>query len=140
MRREKAANRLAGYFSLLGVLVFVVLGLGSIVTFALKGPDLGFLMVVGTLGAYALVAHLISRVHVWAWRGIALAKYQQEVPAFVLQRALEIKKELPEAEFSIELLAQTSRFADPFLVVYCVGERYYVDVWDEPNFQAERQS
>lgn len=80
------------------------------------------------------------------WRLTKLREYKQPVPEFVLQKAIEIKRELPEAEFYIDQLA-----VDPFLIVSLVEiadhaincEREldsetaaYVEVWAEPKFEA----
>jgi hypothetical protein len=83
------------------------------------------------------------------WRITSLKNYGQQVPEFVLQKAVEIKRELPEAMFYVEQLA-----IDPFLIVtlkplndfvssYNTLKRVldaetaaYVEVWSEPKFEA----
>jgi hypothetical protein len=83
------------------------------------------------------------------WRLTKLKEYKQQVPEFVLQKAVEIKKLLPEAEFYVEQLA-----VDPFLIVslaplsdFVMTDRTlnramdpemsaYVEVWSEPKFEA----
>ncbi len=80
------------------------------------------------------------------WRLTRLRDYQAPVPEFVLAKAVEIKRELPEAEFYIDQLA-----VDPFLIVsllplvdYVTNHRReldqetaaYVEVWAEPKFEA----
>jgi hypothetical protein len=83
------------------------------------------------------------------WRVTSLKEYTEQVPEFVLQKAVEIKRELPEAMFYVEQLAQ-----DPFLIVtlepltdFVSHERTlereldpetaaYVEVWSEPKFEA----
>lgn len=79
------------------------------------------------------------------WRLKNLREYKQPVPEFVLSKAVEIKKELPEAEFYIDQLA-----VDPFLIVSLVPlvdfnynksrgldpeMSAYIEVWDEPKFE-----
>lgn len=65
------------------------------------------------------------------WERVALAEYGEEVPLYVLRKAVEIKKRLSDAEFYIEQHAK-----DPFLIVRCGGEEHYVEVWQEPRFEA----
>jgi hypothetical protein len=83
------------------------------------------------------------------WRITSLKNYGQQVPEFVLQKAVEIKRELPEAMFYVEQLA-----IDPFLIVtlkplndYVSSHNTlkrvldaetaaYVEVWSEPKFEA----
>ena len=65
------------------------------------------------------------------WERVPLAGYQEDVPLHVLERAVAIKKQLPGAEFYVE-----QRAKDPFLIVKCDEEEYYVEVWQEPRFEA----
>ncbi len=83
------------------------------------------------------------------WRVTPLKEYTEPVPEFVLQKAVEIKRELPEAMFYVEQLAE-----DPFLLVtlhaladFVSHERTlareldpetaaYIEVWSEPKFEA----
>jgi hypothetical protein len=82
------------------------------------------------------------------WRLTKLKDYKAPVPEYVLQKAVEIKKILPEAEFYVEQLA-----VDPFLIVtlkplndFMSPEMTlnreldpemaaYVEVWSEPKFE-----
>jgi hypothetical protein len=66
-----------------------------------------------------------------------LASYPSPVPEFALSHALEIKRELPEAQFCVEHLGWHD--PDPFLVLIVEGVRYHIDVWDEPSFEGVRQ-
>jgi hypothetical protein len=81
------------------------------------------------------------------WRITPLSSYAKPVPEFVLAKAVEIKRELPEANFYIDELA-----IDPFLIVsmgtlpdFVVNQpsrhldtemAVYVDTWSEPKFEA----
>jgi hypothetical protein len=83
------------------------------------------------------------------WRITPLKDYRQPVPEFALQKAIEIKRELPEAMFYVEQLA-----IDPFLIVtltplqdFMTFSRTltreldpetaaYVEAWSEPKFEA----
>lgn len=82
------------------------------------------------------------------WRLTRLENYAGEVPKFVLRKAVEIKRELPEAYLYIDQLA-----IDPFLIV-SLTELYdystncsrqldretaaYIEVWSEPKFEATK--
>jgi hypothetical protein len=68
------------------------------------------------------------------WRKVPLAKYQGSVPEFALSRAIEIKERLPKVEFHVEELVVDKRY-DPFLIATCGRERFYIDVWDEREFE-----
>lgn len=86
------------------------------------------------------------------WDVTPLGEYHQKVPHFVLSKALEVKKALPEAQFFVEHLKE-----DPFLIVttkkiaaYGMTGRHgtlgkdaakqddvmYLEVWDEKSFEA----
>ena len=80
----------------------------------------------------------------WSWRRemtwnlSPIEKFKNPIPAFVLNKAIQIKKALPECEILIESLEQS---ADPFLIVRLKSARgygyegYYVEVWDESSFE-----
>lgn len=68
------------------------------------------------------------------WEAYNLVGYEKPVPEFVLNKALEIKEEVPDVEFMIEEL---TIHPDPFLVAVLGKERYHVEVWDEPKFEAK---
>ena len=70
------------------------------------------------------------------WCAYALAQYSRAVPEFAISRAIELKRELPDAQFFVEEIV-TSRI-DPFMYMVCGGETYYLDVWDEPGFEGRR--
>jgi hypothetical protein len=81
------------------------------------------------------------------WRLTKLGNYTQPVPEFVLQKAVEIKREVPAAAFYVDQLA-----VDPFLIVslgplkdWVVNApsraldpetAAYVEVWSEPKFES----
>ena len=48
----------------------------------------------------------------------------------------EIKERLPKVEFYVDELRAVRRY-DPFLVVACGRERFYIDVWDEHDFEVK---
>jgi hypothetical protein len=67
------------------------------------------------------------------WQTTPLSEYKEPVPEFALRYAIEIKKKIPQVEFSIRHFVS----ADPFLVVHYEGKDYYIAVWGEPDFKAE---
>jgi hypothetical protein len=70
------------------------------------------------------------------WHTVPLRDYDGEVPEYVLSRALEVKEKMPNAEFEVQELRVAKRY-DPFLIVYCGRERFYIDAWDEKPFEEE---
>ncbi len=70
------------------------------------------------------------------WHLVPLRKYKGGVPEFAISKAVEIKERLPKAEFYVDELRAVKRY-DPFLVVTCGRERFYIDVWDERDFEVK---
>jgi hypothetical protein len=64
------------------------------------------------------------------WERVPLPEYQDDVPLHVLEKAIAIKKQLAAAEFYVE-----QRAKDPFLIVKCDEDEYYVEVWQEARFE-----
>ncbi len=83
-----------------------------------------------------------SQTQFWGpgWRKEEIGAYKLPVPEFVLNKAIQIKREIPDARIFIESLQD---FPDPFLVIAtkhpqyeCLNEEeYYVEVWEEPKFE-----
>lgn len=77
-----------------------------------------------------------------SWKEIPLDKYKKAVPTFVLNKAVQIAEEMPTAEFAIEEMVTTRHRIqlnpDPFLIVSYGDEKYYIEVWDEPDFEAKQ--
>lgn len=69
------------------------------------------------------------------WADVPLASYGKPVPEFVIRKCLEIKKHAPEATFFVDELREERHTLDPFMVVVLGGERAYIEVWDEPEFE-----
>jgi hypothetical protein len=59
----------------------------------------------------------------------------RNVPEFVKAKASEIANLLPDATFTVEQLRTEKKIYDPFLIVSYVDESYYVEVWEEPEFE-----
>lgn len=71
------------------------------------------------------------------WTESELSKYSGVIPDHALQKAIEIKRELPEVEFVVESLEHSD---DPFLIAIVKKGSYdydsaYIEVWDEPKFE-----
>jgi hypothetical protein len=60
-----------------------------------------------------------------------------DVPEFVKAKAAEIASRLPEATFTVEELRSERRVYDPFLIVSYSDESYYIEVWDELDFECK---
>jgi hypothetical protein len=60
-----------------------------------------------------------------------------DVPEFVWAKAREIASCLPEATFAVEQLQSERRIYDPFLIVSHADESYYIEVWDESEFERQ---
>ena len=80
------------------------------------------------------------------WRSFNLKGYEKPVPRWALQTAIETKAALESrgvaCEFFVVELVE-SEDCDPFLLVHarvgdCV-ESHYLEVWEEPGFDAPRQ-
>ncbi len=59
------------------------------------------------------------------------------VPEFISAKVGEITSSLPEAIFTVEQLRSERQLYDPFLIVSYSEESYYVDVWNEPEFERD---
>jgi hypothetical protein len=90
---------------------------------------------------FAMAAYFGNN-HVWArtfsWKMEPLSSHAKQVPLFALSRATEIIELLPEAKFSVESLTWKDEVLDPFLVMEVAGKKFYLDVWEEPKFEARR--
>lgn len=76
------------------------------------------------------------------WENYPLRGYEGNVPEFVLEKAVNIAKALPQTEFQIVQLVErsdrkerTQRLPDPFLIASLGNERYYIEVWDEKEYE-----
>lgn len=73
-----------------------------------------------------------------SWTETKIEEYKQPIPEFVLNKAVQIKKAIPEAQIVISHLEM---HPDPFLVVrleerqYLYSESYFVECWEEPKFE-----
>jgi hypothetical protein len=77
-----------------------------------------------------------------SWKACSIAEFPGNIPEFVLAKAVQLKQELPKVRFEIEsLYGERERIIrplpDPFLVAILEDERYYIDVWDEKEYEAK---
>ena len=108
-------------------------------------PSSWFESLVWLLAVASMVAAGVFLVHssdfraTNAWERTTLSSYSGNVPEFALMRAVEIKERVPAAYFNVEYLTHTESYipftVDPFLIVILGNESYYIDVWDEPQFE-----
>lgn len=75
-----------------------------------------------------------------SWGRTSLAGYNRTVPEFALSKALQIKTAIPAVEIVVDYLQESTerierRMPDPFLLVTLGRETYYIDVWDERDYE-----
>src|SRR6266852_2645256 len=68
------------------------------------------------------------------WVRVPLGKVRN-APGFVKAKAREIANLLPDATFTVEQLRREKKIYDPFLIVSYADESYYVEVWEETEFE-----
>lgn len=77
------------------------------------------------------------------WRTYGLNEYSAHhaIPAYALQTAVDLKKEMPDASLSV--VALESNFYklchDPFLVATAGNQSFYIEVWNEPGYLQQRE-
>ena len=82
----------------------------------------------------------MTTINLPSWRHRKIEEYTEPIPEFVLNKAIQIKKAIPEAVILVESLED---YPDPFLIVatrnpsytYVYKEQVYVEVWEEPKFE-----
>jgi hypothetical protein len=75
-----------------------------------------------------------------SWDKTKIEQYREPIPEFVLNKAIQIKKAMPEVRIYIQHL---SEHPDPFLVVATKHKNYeildeqelWIEVWEEPKFE-----
>jgi hypothetical protein len=70
------------------------------------------------------------------WRRFPMRDYDGPVPEFARSRAFELETYLPGVTFEIEELRADKRY-DPFLIAIYGNERFYIDVWEEREFESK---
>lgn len=82
-------------------------------------------------------------IHTRSWHSTSLESYGIEnIPDFVIAKAVELKKMAPGVSFNVEYLSEIltrhepARFSnDPFLVANMGSDSVFLDVWDEKDFE-----
>jgi hypothetical protein len=69
------------------------------------------------------------------WDLVEYPSVPANMPFHVERKAQQIAEAVPGATFETETLRDHSHHYDPFLVVRLGSERYYVEVWDESDFE-----
>jgi len=119
------------------VLVAVLFVVSAFVIKASERDDAFFAIVLfGFMGAI-VAGGILSNMK--TWNQIILQCYQGPVPEFAIQTALDFKKRFGQRmTFEVEVFERTP---DPFLVaVGLYGDRYYLEVWNEPKYKQERMA
>ncbi len=97
--------------------------------------------VVILVGVIGVVANCAA-VEDWKWSWYNLPVYSRPIPTFALQTAMDVKQRLDALDikhsFAIYMLERHARAADPFLVLNAGNHEYYIEVWNEPSFDAKR--
>lgn len=75
------------------------------------------------------------------WAETPIGQYREWIPEHVLLKAIQIKREMPDAELVVSHLVDSP---DPFLVLLAPAqyrwqrERIWIEVWSEPEFEKRR--
>ncbi len=79
----------------------------------------------------------------WGWISLAVKDETSRIPEFALQTAMDVRDRLAAesipALIGVETLIRQQVRADPFLFVEVDGQRWYLEVWNEPSFKAKRE-
>ena len=78
-----------------------------------------------------------------SWTRVSIGDYTEPIPPFILNKACQIKKQLPAAGIYVEYLTESREegsrnirlLRDPFLIAKDNNEEYYIDVWDEYEYE-----
>jgi hypothetical protein len=107
----------------------------------------GINILFGVCGIASIVCTIAGWAHqgqgnrtVRAWYDAKLNDYRGNVPEFVLAKAVTLKTALPGVQFSVEFLAEEKQtfvrpLPDPFLRATLKDESYYIEVWDEKEYE-----
>lgn len=101
----------------------------------------------GIYGGVAAVSFIVfgvnvdtmkSKRRVSNWAQVPLSRYSGFVPMHVLNKAIQIKSELPQVQFNVDVLETNweEKYPDPFLIATHGNELFYIEVWDEIEFEA----
>ncbi len=147
---ERMAGKIERLYAFLLVLSIVVVAVGILVTafyatlFITSWTGIG--LVVGGGLFIRIVNDYAGRAitRVGKWVGVSLRGYNRRVPEFALQTACLVQqRNITGARLEVEEFLIDSVPKDPFLVLVTKtknGEyRYYLEVWDEAEYEAKRE-
>lgn len=79
-----------------------------------------------------------TRRKVSEWRREPI-QYFGYIPEFALAKAIQLRELNPSVQFQVDYLDTHEQvtYPDPFLVAILGKEEYYIDVWDEPEFERQ---
>ena len=103
-------NAVQGWIFLSGVIMFILAMVGVVINEKIK-------------------------VKTTKWQKIKICKYKRQIPEFVLQTAVDLKKKCSDTIFYIDEMSISHRVLDPFLVAVVEDEECYLEVWNEPMFR-----
>lgn len=69
------------------------------------------------------------------WHRLSIASPDVHVPEYISRKASQISAKVPGAVMEVDQLETDSRTWDPFLVVKFGEEEYYIECWDEEDFE-----
>jgi hypothetical protein len=110
----------------------------------------GFLLMIASALASAglTVASVVNACGRWGtrvkrqWKRATVAEYSRigNIPEFALVKAVAVQKALSNAELSVDRLYESYEknswpHMDPFLIAKLGDEEYYLDVWDEREYE-----
>ena len=124
-RRERRRIKIA-------VLFFVLLFMCLLAGIYTEHPACLVGMAVALLGSALSAIWDIRMQNTYWWQTTDICKYGEPIPEHTLQRAISIKKALPEAEFYVCHVD-----TDPLMQMRYRGHNFWIDVWDEQKFEAE---
>jgi len=81
----------------------------------------------------------------WQWRWTEIERFSEEVPDYVLQKAIQVKEALPGCKLWVRALSdrniENPLFGiDPFLVLQAGEKCFYLECWDERAFEEQEQA
>ena len=133
-RANNLPRRRAGSAFLIAAIITVVAGFVLALALATPWPLLGCVVgfFLGFVGGPILLGGAPSR----RWVSNGLDGFAGPVPAGVLDMALSVREQCPEARFVVHSLVEDKQTFDPFLSVRYGSAGLYIAVWDEPRFDA----
>lgn len=149
---ETRPNRfLAGIVSAASTLsvLTVAFGIPALMIFALfMKPQASFGVAIAMLcsgGLLVITEWIANRFFVERkWVRYELGSYDEPIPEFALQTALDIKKRHKNVSFFVDALEESRLVVDPFLVMRVQIDGhirdFYVEVWSESKFHGTREA